>query len=169
MRFLSQRARAIAADTQDLRHDVYVRVLEAARVARPASPQAFLFATARNLLIDRARRDRVVRIDFLDDLEALNVLVDNVSPERQMSGRQQLQRVSRLFDRLPGRCREVLWLRRIDGLGGKDVATRLGLAEATVEKHLFRALRLLADALYGSDRAHEGSPHERAEEHKREK
>src|SRR5262245_51748947 len=114
MRFLAGRSRALGVDIQDLRHDVYVRVLEAAAQVRPTSPKAFLFATARNLLIDRARRDRVVTIDSLEDLDSLNVLVDSVSPERLASGRQQLLRLSRIFDRLPTRCRQVLWLRRID-------------------------------------------------------
>jgi RNA polymerase sigma factor (sigma-70 family) len=149
MRYLTQK-RAMQIDAEDLRNDIYIRVLEAAAVARPAIPRAFLFSTARNLLIDIARRHRVVAIDLLEDLDALNVLIDHVSPERQASGRQQLQRLSALFDRMPAKCRRVFWMRRIDGLSQKQVAQRLSLTEATVEKHVYRALRFLADALYGN-------------------
>src|SRR5262245_53442677 len=73
-------------EVQDLRQEVYVKVLEAAERQRPAAPRSFLFITARNLLIDRARRRRVIPIDFVQDFEPLNVLVDDVSPERAMSG-----------------------------------------------------------------------------------
>jgi RNA polymerase sigma factor (sigma-70 family) len=150
-----------AADVQDIRHDIYVRVLEAAERGRPASPKSFLFTVARNLLVDRARRDRIVAIDLLEDLDVLNVLIDEVSPERRASGRQQLQRLSALFDRLPPRCREVLWMRRIEDLPQKEISARLGIAEGTVEKHLVRSIRMLADAMYGD--SGRGDRHEASE------
>jgi DNA-directed RNA polymerase specialized sigma24 family protein len=37
-------------------------VYEAARHARPHAPKAFLFATARHLMADRIRRERIVSI-----------------------------------------------------------------------------------------------------------
>lgn len=148
MRYLTQK-RATRSDAEDLRNDIYIRVLESAKQARPTSPKAFLFSTARNLLIDLARRKRVVAIDLLEDLDALNVLIDDVSPERQASGRQQLERLERLLQRMPARCREVFWLRRVEGLAQREVAQRLGVTEAMVEKHIYRGVRYLADALFG--------------------
>lgn len=148
MRFLG-RQWSRPEDIQDLRHDIYVRILEAAAHKRPTSPRGFLLSVARHLLIDRVRRDRIVSIDLLEDVDALNVLIDEVSPERATSGRQQVQRLSALFDKLPGRCREVVWMRRIENVPQKEIASRLGIAEATVEKHLVRGISLLADALYG--------------------
>ena len=47
-------------DVPDLRQEVYMRVYEAALRERPLSPRAFLFTTARNLLADRIRRQKVV-------------------------------------------------------------------------------------------------------------
>jgi RNA polymerase sigma factor (sigma-70 family) len=152
MRWLSPRLRD-PADAQDVRHDVYVRVLEAAEREQPANPRAFLFSVARNALIDRARRDRVVAIDALNDLDALNVLIEERTPERCEAGRQQLQKLSLLIQRLPARCREVVWMRRVEDLPQKVIARKLGIAEATVEKHLVRGVRLLADALYGSQQS----------------
>jgi len=151
VRFLARKC-ARAAEVRDVRHDIYVRVLEAAERERPAAPKAFLFSVARHLLIDRARRDRIVSIDLLEDLDVLNVLIDEVSPERRATGRQQVQRLSTLFDRLPLRCREVVWMRRVEDVPQKEIARRLGIAEATVEKHLVRGIQLLADALYGTAR-----------------
>lgn len=144
-------------DVQDLRHDIYVRILEAAARQRPRSPKGFLLSVARHVLIDRVRRDRIVAIDLLEDMDALHVLIDEVSPERTATGREQMQRLSVLFDRLPGRCREVVWMRRIEDLPQKEIARRLGIAEATVEKHLVRGIGLLADALYGATRAKESA------------
>lgn len=141
-------------ELHDLRQEAYARVYEAAARSRPAAPKAFLFATARHLMTDRLRRNRVVSIEPVGDFESSNVyLIDEVSPERWMGTRQALTRLAEALDRLPDRCREVVWLRRVEELPQKGVAERLGISEKTVEKHLAKGMRLLADHLYGGDAA----------------
>ncbi|MEO8778976.1 MAG: sigma-70 family RNA polymerase sigma factor [Rhodanobacter sp.] len=132
-------------EIHDLRQDIYVRVYEAAAKARPAMPKSFMFTTARHLMIDRLRRGRVVSIEAMGDLDALNVLVDDLSPERRLSARQELKQLSAAIDRLPDRCREVVWLRRVEDLPQKEVALRMGISEKTVEKQVAKGARLIAD------------------------
>ena len=144
-------------ELHDLRQEVYARVYQAAGKGLPQQPKAFLFASARHLLADRARRARVVSIEPMGDFEPSHVLVDEVSPERWCGGRQALKRLAEALDRLPDRCREVVWLRRVDELSQKDVALRLGISEKTVEKHIAKGMRLLADYLHGSDGVREQS------------
>lgn len=142
-------------ELHDLRQEVYARVYEAAARGRPTAPKAFLFTTARHLMTDRLRRSRVVSIEPVGDFESSNVyLIDEVSPERWMGTRQALTRLAEALDRLPDRCREVVWLRRVEELPQKGVAERLGISEKTVEKHLAKGMRLIADYLYGGDAAH---------------
>ncbi len=142
-------------ELHDLRQEAYARVYEAAARSRPTAPKAFLFATARHLMTDRLRRSRVVSIEPVGDFESSNVyLIDEVSPERWMGTRQALTRLADALDRLPDRCREVVWLRRVEELPQKGVAERLGISEKTVEKHLAKGMRLIADYLYGGDAAH---------------
>lgn len=150
LRFLG-RACADREEAHDLRQDIYARVYEAAATALPARPKAFLFATARNLLADRARRAKVVSIEPMGDFEPSHVLIDDVSPERWCGGRQTLRRLAEAFDQLPDRCREVVWLRRVEELSQKDVAARLGVTEKTVEKHIAKGMRLLAQYWFGGD------------------
>src|SRR5690606_18791358 len=121
-------------EVHDLRQDTYVRVYEAAGKALPSAPKSFLFATARNLMTDRLRRAKVVPIFTVGEIDDLNVLVEDVSPEREFSGRQALARLAESFDRLPDRCREAVWLRRVEGLAQKAVAEQMGVSEKTVEK-----------------------------------
>ncbi len=138
-------------ELHDLRQEVYVRVYEAAGKALPTMPKSFLFATARHLMTDRQRRARVVRIEPVGDPDAWNVLVDECSPERWCGGRQVLARLARALDRLPDRCREVVWLRRVEELSQKEVAVRMGISEKTVEKHLAKGMRLLAGHFHDGD------------------
>jgi RNA polymerase sigma factor (sigma-70 family) len=140
-------------DVPDIQHDAYIRVYEAALKDRPRSPKSFLFATARHLMADRARRHRIVPIDLLEDLDSLNVLIDEVSPERRTSAHQQLMRITAAFNRMPAKCREVVWMQRVEGLAQKEIAARLGIAKGTVEKHAFVGIRLLAAYFYGDTQA----------------
>ena len=136
-------------EIHDLRQEIYARVYEAAGKALPQQPKAFLFASARHLLADRARRAKVVSIEPMGDFEPSHVLVDEVSPERWCGGRQALKRLADAFDRLPDRCREVVWLRKVEELPQKEVARRLGVAEKTVEKQVAKGARLIADYMFG--------------------
>jgi RNA polymerase sigma factor (sigma-70 family) len=139
-----------SADVPDLRQDIYIRVYESARGNFPTSPKAYLFATARNLMADRVRRSRVVYIDTTQELEVLNVLVDEISPERRFGARQELQSLARAFDSLSDKCRNVVWLRRVEGLSQQETAKRLGMREGAVESQLVRGVRVLALAVFGS-------------------
>jgi RNA polymerase sigma factor (sigma-70 family) len=135
------------AEVPDLRQETYVRVFESAAKSRPRFPRSFLFATARNLMIDRMRRDRIVSIDYTHDLNALDVPVDQLSPERRLGARQELQCLAEAFDRLPETTRSVIWLRRVEGLSQRQTAEKLGIQESTLEGHMVRGLRTLANIL----------------------
>jgi RNA polymerase sigma factor (sigma-70 family) len=136
-------------DVDDLLQDVYVRVCEAALRQPPDSPRAFIFATARNLLIDRVRHERVIPIEIVDDIDAFGIVDDEPGPERSAGAREELRRLSAALDRLPPRCREVVTLRRIEGMSRRQIAERLGIVEATVAEHLAKGMSTLADILYG--------------------
>ncbi|HVZ69380.1 MAG TPA: sigma factor, partial [Rhizomicrobium sp.] len=61
------------ADVDDLCQEVYVRVYEAAKERIPDPARPFVFTTARNLIINRVRREQIVPIETLGDLDALNI------------------------------------------------------------------------------------------------
>lgn len=136
-------------EIKDLAQESYARVYQSALTARPATPRAFLFATARHLMVDRLRRERVVSIQAIGDLEALNVLVDELSAERCATAHQELARLSEALDALPPRCREVVWLRRVEELSYREIAERLGIGVKTVESHITHGLKLLAEFFLG--------------------
>ena len=151
VRFIRRSWRRDPDEVYDLRQETYTRVLEAACLSRPASARSFLFATAKHLMADRIRHQRVITIDTVGDLDSLNVIVDDISPERLNAARQELRVLARAFDSLPSKCRETVWLRRVERLSQKEVAIRLGISHKTVEGHLTKGLKRLADALFGNE------------------
>ena len=137
------------ADIADLRQEVYVRVFEAAREALPERPKQFLFATARNLLVDRVRREHVVPIEAVSDLDALEIAKDVPGPDRSAIARDELRKLQAALDHLPPRCREAIVLQKIEGFSIREISTRMGVSEATVKTHLADGMRALANLVYG--------------------
>lgn len=144
-----------ADEIEDLRQEVYVRAYEGAAKATPLKTKPFVYAIARNLIVDRVRRAKVVVIDAIADLDALNVSTDEALPDRQVSAREELRQTQAAIEQLPPRCRAVLVMRRIEELPQKEVARRLGIKEDTVEKQMGIALRKLASMLFTKE---EGAP-----------
>ncbi|HEY5239665.1 MAG TPA: RNA polymerase sigma factor [Rhizomicrobium sp.] len=136
-------------DIDDLCQDVYARTFESARRKIPSPARPFVFTIARNLVIDRARREHVVPIEAVADLEALGVALDAPGPERSVIARDELRQLQAAIDRLPPKCREVVVLGRIEGLSGRQIAARLGIAETTVSDHLTAGMYALIDMLLG--------------------
>jgi len=136
-----------AADVDDIIQETYCRLAALETVTHIVSGRAYFFRTARNIAIERIRRARIVRIDCVTEIDALNVVDDEPSPERVVAGRRELLRVQRLIEGLPERCRQIFTLRRIHGLSQREVATRLGVTENVVETQSMRGLRLILRAL----------------------
>ena len=137
-------------ELQDTCQEIYTRIYQRAVEHIPEQPKAFAFAIARNIIADRLRRERVVSIDYTQDFEHLNDLVDEATPERRLNARQELRRLSKAFDRLSDKCREVIWLRRIEGLTQREAAARLGMHEKALEGYISRGMKTLADAVFGN-------------------
>lgn len=148
LRFLRRHWHDVA-ELQDLRQEVYARVYESARNSLPTQTKPFVLTSARNLLIDRIRRSRVVSIEVMADMDAVCTAADELTPDRHVSARDELRRLQAGLERLPLRCREVVELRKIAGLSQREVATRMGIGEDAVERQTLLGMRALTDFMLG--------------------
>ncbi len=140
-------------DLADLRQDIYLRVYEAAKEQIPQPAKPFVFAVARNLLIDRYRRARIVPIEGVADLDNFDIASDEPGPDRTTAARDELRRVQAALDHLPPRCRQAVILRQVEGLSRREIAARMGITEKTVKNHLNDGASLLIDILHGATHA----------------
>jgi RNA polymerase sigma factor (sigma-70 family) len=136
------------ADVDDLLQEVYVRVCESARRQIPEPAKPFVFTVARNLLIDRVRRERIIPIEAVSDLDALEIEKDEPGPERSVIARDELRRLQAALDRLPPRWHEAIVLKQVDGLSRREIAQRMGIAEETVKQYVADGLRNLANIFF---------------------
>jgi RNA polymerase sigma factor (sigma-70 family) len=127
-------------DVDDVVQESFLRAWRA-RAAQPVrSAKAFLFRIARNLALDRVRREIGSPIQSVRDLETLPVLDHGGSPVQAAALQEKLMMLADAIEALPPRCREVVILRKLQDLPQRAVAERLGLAEKTVEAQLARGI-----------------------------
>jgi RNA polymerase sigma-70 factor (ECF subfamily) len=101
----------------------------------------------RNLAIDKARRAKIVSIEHIPDLDALGQADPAPDAHAHLAGRQELARLEAAIRALPAQCRQVVTLRKVFEMSPPQIAERLGISVSTVEKHLNKGMRLVAEAL----------------------
>lgn len=129
----------------DLAQESYVRVLSLQQAGSAVpEPRALLYTTARNLLVDRHRRN-AVRGEHLqangdeDPLAALTAPRAS-EPDVAAASTQTVNTLLATIDALPLRCREAFILHKFDGLSHTEVAERMGISRKMVEQHMKLAL-----------------------------
>lgn len=137
--------------------DSYVLLARMDSIAHIRNGRNYLFQTAKSVVLMKLRRDRVVPIDRLVEIEALSVADMSPTADQRASARQELDRVRRLIAALPDRCREIFQLRRIDGVSQREIAARMGVSEHVVEQQATRGLKLILKAIAGEDAAGEAA------------
>jgi RNA polymerase sigma-70 factor (ECF subfamily) len=137
-------------DLVDFRQDIYERVLTAcAQNGLPQNTKAYLFVTARNHVVNQARRQQVIFFELVADMEGVEQEFDMFETDRRFDARDELRRTMAAMDLLPTRCRHVVRLRRVEGLSAKETADHLGISLSSVEKEFTRGLCAITDYLLG--------------------
>jgi RNA polymerase sigma factor (sigma-70 family) len=140
-RFLRRRWRN-QSEIADLRQEIYARLCDAARSGTPKQVKPFIFAVARNLIIDLARRAPAAQRLSSASGEAMES-VDLNTPVHEAMVLQDMRILQDALNQLPSRCLEVLRLRKLEGLSQRETAARMGITENTVERQMVKAMQKL--------------------------
>lgn len=135
----------LAKEIDDVIQEAYVRVLRARASGEVRAPKAFLFVTARNVMLMHLRHLEVARIDPLTEDAFAGILDEGADVAAEVARSQELELLTQAIQSLPTRCRQILTLRKIYGLSQKEVAAELGISEHTVEAQGTIALRKLGE------------------------
>ena len=130
-------------------HDVYTLAFGRAREGLPDYTPAYVFAIARNHLAQQSKRARIVSFELMADFDAVDSEVDMMAVERFMNARDELRHAQAGLDNLPPRCREVVYLRKVEGLTTREAAERLGVGVDAIEQQLTKGMRALTDFMLG--------------------
>lgn len=139
------------AEVDDVVQETCYRILSMPSLEHVRDPKPFVFRAAKNIVLDRIKRDNVVHIEALANLEELDIADTAPSPERVVFARSELEWVIGLVANLPDRCKSVFRARRIHGLSQQETAETLGLTGGVVEHEMMKGMRLMSEmiAQYG--------------------
>lgn len=131
--FLMMRVRD-AQEALDVAQEAYVRMLQLERPDAISFLRAYLFKTAANIAIDRARsrsnRQRLVAVEHEEEP------VDELSPDQRVMSAEDMQVFKQAVQELPPKCRRAFLLCRVDGLSDTRVAALLGLQPRMIRHYL---------------------------------
>ncbi len=143
----------------DITQEAYLRAAALPANTALINPRAWLFATARNLLVDHARRSHVRRA-VNGTAEYFAELSDQCpGADAILLSREELAMLARAIEALPPRTREVFRLHKFDGRSYAEISAQLDIAKNTVMVHMVKALGHCRKAMqdHRSDAADEGS------------
>ena len=135
-------------DIEDIVHETFLRTYAAEINTQIRSPKAFLFRTARNLALKHLDKCSTRLVDYLEDFESSEVLVDERSAEDAAEAQEQFATFCRAVSTLPLQCRRAFILRKVYGLSHKEIADHLEISVSTVEKHLASGITRCSDYMH---------------------
>ena len=146
-RLLRRLMRRVAPDdARDFAQEAFARLHHSGKLPVLDQPGAYLNRIARNMLIDRTRRQQRTGAIFHPLDEGRDA---PTRPEQEWRIEEKdLQRFYRRTVRaMPPKTRRVFVMHRIHRLTYKEIAAELGVCVETIEYHMARALRLCRAAV----------------------
>jgi RNA polymerase sigma factor (sigma-70 family) len=127
-------------DVDDIVQETYARLFRKRRAGKIFEARSYLFPIARNVAFDIFRRSRTIAVGGLGEIAGFGMLEEARNAAESATHDDELKLLQEAIGLLPARCREVFTLRRLHGFSHRDIATRLGKSENTVDAHLCHAI-----------------------------
>ena len=125
---------------EDITHDVFIKAHKAAQGKTIENPRAYLFAAARNHLLNHFRRRANQQYDRTIEFDELIHGINNPSEEMRLEARNDLKNLITAIRTLPPRAQKAFILSRIYRFSYLEVGKRMGISPRTVENHVAKSL-----------------------------
>jgi RNA polymerase sigma-70 factor (ECF subfamily) len=139
------RSSPVQEDAEDLYQEAWSRVMHAKAGFDGGSFKAWLFRIARNLQIDRFRRQRLYLVG--ESSETPEPADPGPQPDRITQADDCAERLKHELGRLPPEQRDVFLLKEESGLSLEQIAAMLELGRETIKSRLRYALKRLRQML----------------------
>lgn len=130
-------------EADELVQEAFLKLERYEREHDVRSKEAFVVTAVLNMAIDRARRIARRNTESMPAAELDLLPSHHVAPDEELESRNRLSHLEAGLATLPDKTRRILFARRLDGLGFKDIAAQEGLSVSAVEKQVARATLIL--------------------------
>lgn len=134
-----------AEQAGDLAQEVFVRAAMSEQLLQLQNPCGFLFRIAHNLLIDETRRMKC-RIKPLPLFDGCDVAQEG-SQEEHLNAIETAELFERAMSHLPEKTARIFAMSRFEKKTYREIHQELGIALATVDYHMMKALAYLREEM----------------------
>ena len=133
-------------DAEEVVQEVFFKIWKSRKlINEELSFKAYLFKIAYNHIQEyflKISREQAYKHEMIR-----STLISTSEMEERMDYHSLLEITERIIDQMPSRQKEILLLKRKDGLSVKEIAGKLSISPKTVENHLTEAIKKLKDGL----------------------
>lgn len=132
----------------DVAQTAFTRFAALDEPAQVKNPKAFLFATARNIVIDHYRRE--TRFDaYVSDVlhRSAEISLEAITPERVSLAKERFRILNDTVKQLPHKQQVVLSLNRFHGLSYSEISRKTGWSMSDISRQVTSAIQALSKAL----------------------
>lgn len=124
---------------KDVVQETYLRISAMGERANAvAEPRAFLYQTAKRILIDEWRKKKHYSPVSLHETE--HISSSHEEPLEHLLSHNRMKQLHETINALPPRCQEAFRLHKFEGYSHKEIAEKMGITKNAVEKHIIKAL-----------------------------
>lgn len=127
-------------DVADLLQEVYVRLVRYEHPEKIENVQAFLFATASNLMRDKFRRAKTHMADHHVPVDDVELVEEGGGPEKALASWEIRKLMRDALLELDDHCRYAFILHRFDNVTYSEIARRMGTTVGVVRRYVSVAL-----------------------------
>jgi len=137
-----QRRLSNRGEAEDLTQETLARVV--ANGSFEERSDGYIFQIAQNLLIDRARRQKVRNDYSVETGRTSGREVDLFDPARILEAQEQVAMLMTALGSLPERTQAIFILYRLDNMSQQQIADIFGVSSSTVKQQVAKAMGTLA-------------------------
>ena len=126
-------------EPEDVAQSAFIR-FAAADPTHIENPRAFLYATARHLVIDHHRQAQRASAHEQAAQSAAEDQVYELSPENVLLQAERFRILAQALERMPLKRRRLVLLNRFEGLSYAQIGEQFGMSAENVRKHIERTL-----------------------------
>ncbi len=134
-------------DPEDVVQAAFVRYANMAAPEKVQNSRAFLYATARNIILDHKRYDKRTEA-FIDDvIRDAEQNLDKITPEDVSLQREQFEIMVSVIKKLPRKQGIILTMNRLHGKTYTEISRETGWSLGDISRQLNAGLGAIEDAL----------------------
>jgi len=121
---------------KDIAQETFEKAISFQNQALIENKRAFLYKLAKNIIIDEARKNKNIKVIPYED----NTYTSQSEETQNLVLEQEKQKILiQELKKLPLKRKEAFYLHIFEGYSRKEVAMKMGISIAAVEKHISRA------------------------------